>query len=170
MRRRAGRFLSSLAIMFAFSIVASAKSNPDRTQFSRDIRIEPGEQAADVTCLNCNIYVRGQVAGDVTTCLGNVVVEQDAAVAGDVTVVLGDVRIEKGAKVSRDITVFGGVLRRHPDATISGDITGFGNEFLVILMITSPVVVLGLIIAFIVWLVQRSRRRASVAASSHNLR
>jgi hypothetical protein len=55
MPRRAGRFFGSLAIMFALSIVASAKSNSDRTQFNRDIRIEPGEQAADVTCLNCNI-------------------------------------------------------------------------------------------------------------------
>jgi heme/copper-type cytochrome/quinol oxidase subunit 2 len=99
-----------------------------------------------------------------------VVVEQDAAVAGDVTTVLGDARIEKGAKVSGDVTVFGGVLRRHPEATISGDVTNFTNKFLVILMMTIPVVVLGLVIALIVWLVQRSRRRASVAVSSGNFR
>ena len=163
----ASRFFSSLAVILALSIVSSAKTSRDRTQFNHDIRVEPGEQVGDVSCLNCNIYIGGQVAGDVTAYHGNVVVAQDALVAGDITTVLGDARVDKGTKVAGDVTVVGGVFHRHPEAIISGDITS-QSKVLVLLMMAGVVVVLGSIIMLIIWLVQRSRRRTFAAASSGN--
>ena len=164
MKQPAARYFLGLFVIFTLSAFSWAKAGPERTQFNHDIRIEPDEKTSDATCVNCNIYVRGQVAGDVTTFHGNIVVDEGAAVAGDVTAVLGDARIQNGAHVSGDLTVFGGVLHRQPGTVISGDTVNFENKFLVVLMMLSPVVVLGIIIALIVWLVQRARRSQAVPA------
>lgn len=165
MKPPAARYSLGLLIVLTLSVCAWAKAGPERTQFNHDIRIEPAEKTGDATCVNCNIYVRGQVTGDVTAFHGNIVVDEGAAVAGDVTAVLGDARIQNGARISGDLTVFGGVLHRQPGTLISGDTVNFENKFLVILMMLSPLVVLGIIIALIVWLVQRARRSQAVPAS-----
>lgn len=154
-------FLAALTILLLAG-VAAAKGNADRTQFNHDIRVEDGESISDATCFNCNVYVRGKVTGDVTVFHGNTLVSENASVAGDVTSFLGDVRMDRGAAVMGDLTVFGGVIHRPPDAKINGDITSFENKPLTALMLLSPFIVLALIIALIVWLVQRSRRAAAV--------
>ena len=169
MNRLLSQYFVGVLLILSLSGLASAKP-PDRSQFNRDIHIEPDEKAGDVTCVNCNIYVRGQVLGDVTTVRGNIVVDEDAEVAGDVTTVLGDARIQKDANISGDLTVVGGILRRQPGSTVSGDVTNFGNKFLIILMMLSPLIVLGLIIALIVWLMQRGRRRQPIPASPGGFR
>jgi hypothetical protein len=143
---------------------AWAKDNPDRTQFNRDIRIEANEKTADATCINCSIYVRGQVAGDVTAIHGNIVLHQGASVAGDATTVLGNIRVEGGTSVAGDLTSVGGAVRRDSGASVAGDVTSLESKALVVLIIISPLVVLGLIIALVVWLVQRNRRTAPAPA------
>jgi hypothetical protein len=163
------RFLTQAVLMIAMLLCVTlcpawAKDNPDRTQFNRDIRIEANEKTADATCINCSIYVRGQVAGDVTAVHGNVVLYQDASVAGDVTTVLGDIRVEGGTSVAGDLTSVGGAVRRDSGASVAGDVTSMESKALVMLIIISPLIVLGLIIALIVWLVQRNRRTATVPA------
>jgi predicted acyltransferase (DUF342 family) len=168
--RQSSRYLLHLFVLLMLSALAYAKANPDRTQINHDIRIGPEEKAGDTTCINCNVYVRGQILGDVTTIHGDILVDEDAAVTGDVTTVLGDARVQKGANISGDLTVVGGVLRRQPGATISGDSVNFENRFLVVLMLLSPLMVLALIIALIVWLVRRGRRPQPVAASPGSYR
>ena len=61
-------------------------------------------------------------------------------------------------KVAGDVTVVGGGLRRDPQASISGDVTSVGGRGWVIPILLAPFVFLGLLIAFVVWLVQRIRR------------
>lgn len=168
--KQPARYFVRLCTILTLSALAWAKSNPERTQFNRDIRIEPDEKVGDATCLNCNVYVRGQVAGDVTTVHGNIVVDKDAVVTGDVTTVLGDARIEKGANISGELTIVGGVLHRQPGSTVSGDVTNFENKSLVVSMMLSPLIVLGIIIALIVWLVQRGRRARPIPASPPGFR
>ena len=64
--KQPARYCVRLFTILTLSALAWAKSNPERTQFNRDIRIEPDEKVGDATCLNCNVYVRGQVTGDVS--------------------------------------------------------------------------------------------------------
>jgi hypothetical protein len=157
------RFLArnlSTYLLFSLilSIVALAKDNPTYTQIGHNISVGPNEQVSDVICIACSIHVRGRVEGDVTTVGGSIVIEEGAQVAGDVTTVAGDLRLDKGAKVSGDVTAVGGQVRRDPEAVVSGDVTSMGGRGWVVPILLTPFVILGLLIALVIWLVQRSRR------------
>jgi len=158
------RSFCSLAIFLVASTLLAAGANTDRFQINHDIRIEADDRVADVTCINCSVYVRGQVSGDVTTINGNVLAEQGAAVAGDITSIRGNARVENGAQVAGDLTAIAGTARRDPQAAVAGDVTSMGGGGWVFLIFLPPFVFLGGIIALIIWLVQRSRRPAPVPA------
>jgi hypothetical protein len=158
------RALRSVAIVVAMSTGLAAQTIPDRFQKNHDIHVESGEKIGEATCLNCSIYIRGQLAGDATALHGNVVVEQGAHVAGDVTVLLGRANIENAAQVGGDVTAIGGTVHRDPEGRVNGDVTSLAGGGWVLLIFLLPLAVLGGIIALIVWLVQRNRRPAPVAA------
>jgi len=147
-----------VAIFFVPSAMLAAEAHPDRFQMNHDIHIQQDERVGDVTCINCSVYVRGQVSGDVTTIAGSIVAEQGASITGDVTTIAGNARVESGSQVAGDLTAIGGDLRRDPQATVSGDVTTMGGHGWVFLIFLLPLVVLGGIIALIIWLIQRSRR------------
>jgi cytoskeletal protein CcmA (bactofilin family) len=136
----------------------------DRLQFNHDIFVDPGQDSGDLTCVNCSVFVRGQVAGDVTAIHGNVVVEQGSQVAGDVTVVLGDLRLQSAAQVAGDVTTVGGTVRREPQATIAGDVTSLAGVGWVILVFLLPLAFVGGMIALIVWLIARIPKPTPVRA------
>lgn len=156
---------SSLRWLILFSLVALlaapafAERSHDRTQFGHDITVGTAEEVAEVTCFFCSVRVRGHVVGDVTTFGGGVVVEQNAFVGGDTTTFGGDVRLDAGASV-KDVTIFGGRVRRDSQASVGGDITTFAGGVALWLFIVFglPFLVLGALIALIVWLIRRSRR------------
>lgn len=154
--------------MFAIFLVPStslaAETRPDRFQMNHDIHIQPDEKVGDVTCIGCSVYVRGQVSGDVTTIAGSVFAEPGASIAGDVTTIGGNARVESGTQVAGDLTAIGGDLRRDPQAAVAGDVTTVGGHGWVFLIFLLPIVILGGIIALIIWLVQRSRRPTPVPA------
>ena len=152
------RFMLALVVLL-FSAALFAASSPDRTQFGSDIRVQAGEKTADVTCFNCSIYIRGQVAGDVTAIHGNVVLASGAEVAGDVTAVWGNVRTESGTQIAGDVTAVAGSVHRDPQSTLSGDVTALEGTKWLLAIIVPPMVILGGVIALIIWLVQRSRAR-----------
>ena len=149
--------LFSLASVLATSAVA--QGSHDRTQFGHDITIGADETASEATCFGCSVHVRGRVDGDVTTFGGSVVIERDGSVGGDTTIFAGDVRLDEGAK-AKDVAVFGGRLRRDPGAEIEGDVTNFagGSALWLFLIFGLPCVLLGAVIALIVWLVRRFTR------------
>lgn len=156
----------SLLLIAVLGIVglAAAESKPERFQMNRDIRVEPGESTSDVTCLNCSIHIAGQVAGEATAIHGNVIIESGASVSGDVTTILGDIRIASAANVGGEVTTVGGAVRRQPQAVVAGDVTSMEGTAWVLLIILSPLLVLVLIIAAIIALLQRGRRRPATAA------
>ncbi len=149
----------SLITLFALAVPAAfASSNGSEiTQFGHDIRIGEGQQADVVTCFNCSVYVRGQVAGEITTFHGNIVIEENGMVGGEVTAFLGDVRMDEGTQIAGEVTVMGGHVRRPPSAKIAGDVTVFQNSAWVYIMLLGPLVFLVGIIAFVVWLIRRRR-------------
>ena len=130
----------------------------------RDIHIQPDERVGDVTCILCSVYVRGQVSGDVTAVAGSVSIAPGGSISGDVTTVGGDTRLESGTTVAGDVTTVGGTLRRDPQASIAGDVATMGGSGWVFLVFLLPFAFLGGIVALIIWLIQRSRRSASVPA------
>lgn len=159
------RRLCLLTLSLAFAAPAAlAKNGTEITQFGHDIRIAEDQQANEITCFNCSVYVRGQVAGDVTTFHGNVVLEGNGMISGDIATFLGDIRMDDGTQIAGDVAVMGGKIRRPPAARIAGDVTAFENTTWVYLMLLSPFLILAGIIALIVWLVSRRRRPATVYA------
>ena len=150
-----------VAVIGAPAYADGSRQSHDRTQFGHEIVIGADEKASDVTCFTCSVRIRGQVSGDVTTFGGAVIVEPDGEITGDTTVFGGDLRLEAGAKV-QEVTVFGGKVRRDPSATIRGDVTNFGGgaALWLFLVFGSPFVVLGALIALIVWLIRKFNRPA----------
>ena len=141
------------------SAPAFADGSHDRTQFGHDIVISSNDKATEVTCFGCSVHVRGEVATDVTVFGGNVVIEEDGKVGADTTVFGGDLRLDNGAEV-RDVTVFGGKIHRDPGATVNGDVTTFagGAALWLFLIFGLPIVILGALIGFVIWLVRRYSR------------
>jgi len=153
-------YLPFVFFLLASVPFASAKDNPEYTQFGHDIRVGPDQQTGDLTCIGCSIYIRGQVAGDVTAVAGNVVIEGEGSVAGDLTTVLGDVRLESGTKVAGDLAAVGGSLRRQPEAIVGGDVTALEGRGWFWLIVGPPVLIFAGIAGLVVWLVQRRQRPA----------
>jgi cytoskeletal protein CcmA (bactofilin family) len=154
------------ALFFSvFSLAAFGGNSHDRTQFRNDITIGPNDEATEVTCFGCNVRVRGRVSGDVTTFGGSIQIEDQAEVNGDATSFAGGLRLDGGAKVDGDVTVFGGKLRRDSAASIGGDVTNFGGGFWVVLVFGLPLIILGALIALVIWLVRLMLRRGVPATA-----
>lgn len=159
-----------LSLIFLLTALASAplhaanNGDRDRTEFRRDIHVGTGENVADLTCFFCSIYIRGNAAGDVTAFGGRVEIEDPAQVAGDITTILGDVNVGAGTKIAGDLTAVGGSVQRASDAQISGDVTAIRRGWWVTLLLVSPLIVLGILIAAIIWLIQYLRRPRSLPA------
>ena len=154
-----------VAFCLGIAAPALAKDKSSYTQVGHNINIGPNEQVRDVTCFACSIRVRGQVAGDVTAFGGSIVIEDHAQVTGDLTTFAGDIRLDQGAKVTGDATVFGGQIRRDPAASISGDVTSMGGHGWLVPIVLAPFLAVGLLIAFVIWLVQRKRGPAAAVAA-----
>jgi hypothetical protein len=155
-----------LTLVLALSGGAFAENDPSITQFGHNINVAPNQNVSELTCFGCSIRIRGRVAGDVTVFAGNIVLEDQAQVAGEVTAFGGDVRLDREVKVAGEVTVFAGQVRRDPQATISGDVTTIGSRAWFVPMLLFPFVMLGLLIALVVWVVQRARRPALPAAAA----
>jgi hypothetical protein len=157
---------AAITCFLTLSTVAFATAKPDRTQLGHDISVGPNEEVGDVTCIGCSIRIRGQVSGDATAVGGSIILEDQGQVAGDVTAVAGNARLDKEVRVAGDVTVVGGELRHDPQASISGDVTTVGGRGWVIPILLLPFVIVGLLIAFAFWLIQRSRRSAIPAMTA----
>ena len=148
----------ALLLWIAFSMAAFAKDNPSYTQVGHNISVGPNDKVGDLTCFGCNIHIRGEVAGDVMTFGGSVTVEDQAQVGGDVSIFGGDARLDRGVRVAGDVSVFGGQIHRDPQAAIGGDLTLFGGHGWLLPILATPIVLLALLVALVVWIVQRARR------------
>lgn len=151
------RLLAAFVVaVLVFSIPVFADGSHDRTQFGHDVTVGADEGVTEVTCFGCSVRVQGKVSGDVTTFGGTILIAEGGEITGDSTSFGGDVRLDSGARV-QNITVFGGKIRRDPGASVSGDVTTFagGAALWLFLIFGLPFVILGGIIALIVWLVRR---------------
>jgi len=165
------RFLIPFALScFAFTLLLSgaafAGDDSSYTEFGHNINVSSDQHIADVTCFGCSIHVRGQVAGDVTAIGGSIFLEDQAKVGGDVTAIMGDARLGQGIQVGGDATVIGGELHRDPQALVGGDVTSLFGRRWIFLILLVPLMILGLVVAFVIWLVQRLRSPSVPAAAA----
>jgi hypothetical protein len=147
----------SLLFLLITAPLAFGKNNPEYTQFGHDIVVGPGQKTGDLTCFACSIHIRGDVAGDVTAFLGNIVIEDGASVAGDVTTFGGVSRVAPGTKIAGDLTALGGKIVRDPSAQVGGDVTALVGPIWLVLIFGLPLFLLAGLVALVVWLVQKRR-------------
>ena len=153
-----------IAMVALFPTLASAEQSSDRVQIGRDMVVQSGEKAGDVVCVFCSVRVHGQTSGDVVAVAGSVTLETGAQVGQGVTVVLGNANLRNSTQVAGDLVVVGGALRRDSQTMIGGSITALEGSFWMLLILLVPFIVLGGLVALIVWLIQRSRRPAPAPA------
>ena len=158
--------LSILALAVAAASTALAKSTGEIVQFGHDVRISQDQQANDVTCIGCSIYVRGQVGGDITAIGGNIVLQGNGMVAGDLTTVLGDLRMDEGSQIAGEVSVIGGRMVRPQSARIAGNVTVMQGRTWIYLTLISPFLILAGIIALIVWLLRRNKAAPALARAA----
>src|SRR2546425_6176077 len=156
------RSLSRLAILLivpsiALPALGFAEHTHERFQMNRDIHVEQNDKTGDLTCLNCSVYIRGEVAGDIFTLNGRVVLEQGAQVSGDVATLIGDVRLDDGAKIAGDVAAIGGEVGRRPQGTSAGGGSAMGGGGVGVLAFSVPLLVGGGRLALVVWLLRRAR-------------
>jgi hypothetical protein len=156
-------WFSVCVLVAGLSSTAFGEASRERTQFGHDVIVGPGEEVSEITCFGGSVRVRGHVAGDVVAFGGNLVVEEDGSVGGDATVFGGGVRLEKTAKIGGDVTIFGGKIRRDAESQVGGDITNFSGGLWLPLMVALPVIILGAIVALIIWMIRRLTRTGVVA-------
>lgn len=159
--------LFSILCFLSLSFYAAAR-NPEQTHFGRDIRIDAGQKLGDVTCINCSIYIAGESSGEVTSILGNVVLEGGGSVAGDVTAVWGDVHAQSGSNIAGEVTAVAGAVRRSPGSSIAGDVTSLEGTLWLMAVILPPLFFLGVIVALATWVVHRSRNRSGTPQQTYS--
>ena len=149
-----GRLCGCLLLFTLIASTAFAQNARDRVQFGKSLRIEAGEEASEVTCILCSIYLRGAAAGDVTAIGGSVYLDSGAAAGGDVVALGGDVRAQSGVAIGGDVTAIGGAVRRQPGTQIGGETTALEGRAWIFLIFGLPFVLLGVFVALVVWLVR----------------
>ena len=129
----------------------------DLVQIGKSISVAQNEEVGDVVCIGCSVHMEGS-CGDLVVIAGSATIAGD--VKGDAVAILGSVHLEEDASVSGDVATVGGRVWRHPNATVKGDISSRSGIPLLIGLVVVPLLPLILIVALIVWLVNRSRRPA----------
>lgn len=162
--RRFCQYVLLMAAAAFLSVSIAAAQSSDQVHIARDIYVQPQDKAGDLVCVGCSIHIRGQASGDAVAVGGSVVLEQGAHLAGSVTAVVGDVRLQTETQIGGDVVAVAGVVRRDPQSKIGGDVTSLGGAGWTLLILCAPVVLFGGLVALIIWLVQRNRRVAPVAA------
>lgn len=157
-----GRVVVSMFLLMLPATMAFAQ-NRSIVQFGRTIRVEAGQPVGDVTCIMCSVYLHAPASGDVTAIGGSINLDTGVAVNGDVTALLGDIRTQSGVAIGGDATAIGGTIRRQPDTQIGGDATAMEGKGWFLLILVVPFVILGVMVALIVWLARYLFRSPNTA-------
>lgn len=138
--------------------------NGDQVHFGQSITVGEDESAGSLVCMGCSIRMEG-TSEDVIAIGGSIMV--DGTVKGSLVAIGGGVLLGDNASVSEDVVTIGGHLSRHPNAVVKGDVSEQSGALLLLGVFLVPLLPVVLIIALIVWLVRRDRRRAPARAGNH---
>jgi hypothetical protein len=146
--------MSLLVVSMVASGAVFANDGGDRVQFFQNITVGADEHVGDVVCIFCSIRMAGS-CGDTVAIFGNVVL--DGTVSGDAVAVGGGIKLGEDANVSGDAVAIGRGVFRHPNAVIKGEVVSQAGPVFFFSLIVIPLLPIILVIAFVVWLVQRNR-------------
>ncbi len=147
------RFVCFLLLATGVLSATRAHASADRVSFLNDIHVAQAEEADDVVCFLCSIYIEGPVHGDVVSFAGGV--KANAPVHGDVATFLGGVDLGDDANLNGDLVVFGGRVHRADNARIRKEAVVFP-----LLLLVLPLVVVMLLVYGVVAGVRGLRSRA----------
>jgi hypothetical protein len=71
--------------------------------------------------------------------------------------------MQPGSQIAGDVTAVAGGVRHSTGSSIAGDVTSLEGTKWLLAIILPPIFIIGLIVALIIWLIQRSRRPARVS-------
>ena len=145
--------------LLLFALLASLPlhaGNGDRVHFGKSIDVADDERTGDLVCIGCSIRVEGTCEGDIVAIGGSIALEGDAQ--GDVVAVGGSIRLGENAVVARDVVTVGGRLWRHPNAVVRGTISTRSGVLIILALVVIPLLPVIVMVALIVWLINRNRR------------
>lgn len=152
------RRLSLCTLLFVLlACSALFAKDADRIAVGQSITVGQDESVGDIVCVGCSIQMAGS-CGDIVAVGGSI--EVDGDVSGDAVAIFGSLRLNEDASVGGDAVTIGGRVLRHPNATVKGEISSRSGIPILIAIVVAPLLPLILIVALIVWLVNRSRRPA----------
>ena len=64
--------------------------------------------------------------------------------------------MDQGVRVVGDVSVFGDRIQRDPPAAIGGEVTALGGHGWLLPILVTPIVLLDLLVARLVWIIQRA--------------
>ena len=99
--------LLAAVLSFGFVFAASAE---DKLSYFRSVTVAGGNYDGTVTCIGCDVVVRGDLHGDVVALWGDVTVY--GTVRQDVVAIGGAVHLRNGAEADQDVVAVGGQITR----------------------------------------------------------
>jgi hypothetical protein len=149
----------SLSLLL-FTTIATAlahASQGDQVHFGQSITVGEDESAGNLVCIGCSIRMDGSSA-DIVAIGGSITI--NGSVKGDVVVIGGAVRLGENASVSGDVVTMGGGFWRDPHSVVGGSITSQSGALVILGLVLMPLIPVILLVALVVWLIGRNRRRA----------
>ncbi len=160
MPSRLGGFLTCFLLLLLIVPPLHASSG-DQVHFGQRITVDENQDAGDLVCIGCSIRVEGS-CGDVVAIGGSIVV--DGQVRGDAVAVGGGIRMGESGSVRGDVVTVGGRLWRLPTSTVGGTVSTQSGAVIFAGLLIGTFLPVILIVALIVWLINRSRRHAPIRA------
>jgi len=119
----AGTCIACLSKFVAFVILlllvfTTAATAQDKTSFFKTVVVEEGSYKGEITCIGCNVVVRGDVGGETVTIWGDVTVY--GRVREEIVAVGGRVQLKNGSEADDEIVAIGGQITTEGTALTPG--------------------------------------------------
>lgn len=161
------RSLLAVALLLLV-ITPAALADQNRASFGSDITVSEGEDAGNVACAFCSIYVHGEVRGNAAVFFGNIRVDSSRGIAGNVAMLGGDLDLASDAQVGGNVAIAGGNTNLAPSAEIHGNRAVLPGRLWALIPFAPLFILIG-IIWLIVYLVRRNRYQFPVYPNGRGL-
>jgi len=161
------RSLLALALLLLI-VTPVALADQNRASFGSDITIYEGEDAGNVACAFCSVYVHGEVRGNIAVFFGNVKVDSSRGIAGNVAMLGGDLDLASDAQVGGNVAIAGGNTNLASSAEIHGNRAVLPGRLWALIPFAPLLILIG-IIWLIVYLIRRNRYQFPVYPNGRGL-
>lgn len=156
------------AALFLLILTPLVRAESNRASFGSDITIPEGEDAGNVACAFCSIYVHGEVRGNAAVFFGNIKVDSSHGIGGNVAMLGGDLDLASDAQVGGNVAIAGGNTNLAPAAEIHGNRAVLPGRLWALVPFAPLLILIG-IIWLIVYLVRRNRYQFPVYPNGRGL-